>query len=240
MKLRRFNEKGTQEFEQFLDTLTSDVPLPIPTSLLTDPDMSEQSPVAVEIEPHVFANRFQLAEYFSDRLPRSGIRELEKDKGLWAWLSLYFFDQLCPVDGNGRRKPGNRARWIPATTDYRKYYRHLLAGPYRIYRAHRDNPSRALALLSGPLDKPGDIVEQLASRQEIITNKAIVETATKLYIDTSTKRPKRGAAGKSAGSARRLAEVLNQFDVTWDLSVMDSPGLLTLLPKEFDRFRPTN
>jgi hypothetical protein len=116
MKLRRFNEKGTQEFEQFLDTLTSDVPLPIPTFLLTDPDMSEQSPVAVEIEPHVFANRFQLAEYFSDRLPRSGIRELEKDKGLWAWH--YIFSINCvrlteTVEGNqGIGLAGFRPRLI--------------------------------------------------------------------------------------------------------------------------------
>src|SRR5262249_16830000 len=115
---------------------------------------------------------------------------------------------------------------------------HLLAGPYRIYRAHRDNPQRALVLLCGPLDRPGDIVEQFASRQELVTNPTVIESATRLYVDPATNRPRRGAGGKSAGSARRLADVLEQFDVTWDLYTLTPDGLLTLLPHEFDRFRP--
>jgi hypothetical protein len=40
-----------------------------------------------------------------------------------------------------------------------------------------------------------------------------------------------------AGCARRLADVLKQFDVTWDLYAMTTDGLLGLLPGEFDRFR---
>ncbi len=237
MILRRLNERGMREFEAFLDSLTTDHPLSVPEWLLNDPNMSESLPVDIEVDKKVFGSRFKLAEYLNDILPKTGLRELEKDKGLWAWLSLFFFDEVCPDRGSGRRKPGDRARWIPATTDYRKYYRHLLAGPYRIYRAHRDNPERALAVLYGPLDRPGDIVEQLASRQEIVTNKAVIETATNLYMDRSADRPKRGAAGKGAGSARRFVEILNQFDVTWDLSVMESPDLLDKLPGEFDRFR---
>ena len=237
MILRKLNDAGIQEFESFLDSLTTDNPLPIPQSILADPTTSESLPVEVDVTPQVFGNRFKLAQYLNDRLPNAGVRELEKDKGLWAWLSLYFFDELCPVGRDSRRKPKDRARWIPATTNYRKYYRHLLAGPYRIYRAHRDDPSRAWGLLCGPLDRPGDIVEQLASRQEIVTNKAVVETATRLYIDSKTNRPKRGAAGKGEGSARRFAEMLNQFDVTWDLSVMKSSDLIGILPREFDNFR---
>jgi len=34
-----------------------------------------------------------------------------------------------------------------------------------------------LAVLAGPIDQPGDIAEQLASRQEIVTNKAAMELA---------------------------------------------------------------
>src|SRR5262249_11852361 len=157
----------------------------------------------------------------------------ERDTGLWAWLALFYFEQLCPKTAHGQRKPGELARWIPEVTNYQRYYRHLLAGPYRIYRAHRDNPQRAMALLCNPLDRPGDIVEQLASRQEIVTNRAIVESATRLYMDAATARPRRGAGGKGAGSARRLADVLNQFDITWDFYAMDSVNLLSLLPKEF-------
>lgn len=161
------------------------------------------------------------------------LRNLERDVELWAWLSLHYFEQLCPPDDEGRRKPGERARWIPAVDDYRKYYRHLVAGPYRIYRAHRDNPSRVMAVLAGPVDQPGDIAEQLASRHEIVTNKAAMALATALYIDPATGSPKKGAAGRGPGSARRLADILNQFDLTWDLYAMDAAAMQTMMPKEF-------
>ncbi len=172
-------------------------------------------------------------------LSGSGISGVEKDKGLWAWLSLFFFEQLCPTDKLGRRQPKERARWIPATSDFRKYYRHLLAGPYRIFRAHRDNPERALALLSGRLDTPGEVAEQMAARQELVTNKAVVALATNLYIDPATRRLRLGAAGKGPGSARRLSDVLRQFDVTWDLYTMQASDLMAMMPEEFRRFQST-
>jgi hypothetical protein len=207
--------------------------------ILTDPLTSEELGCQVHIEEQTFASRFEAAGYLDEKFAASGLKGVERDRGLWAWLSLFYFDQLCPADGHGRRKPGELARWVPEVTNYQRYYRHLLAGPYRIYRAHRDDPERALALLCNPLDRPGDIVEQLASRQEIVTNRAVIQSATRLYIDPSTRKPRRGAGGKGGGSARRLADVLNQFDVTWDLYAMNPDGLIQLLPAEFNRFKPT-
>ena len=112
------------------------------------------------------------------------------------------------------------------------------AGPYRIYRAHRLNPDNALILLGGPFGSHGEVVEQFASRLEIVTNRGLIESVTTLYWDTKGKKLRRGAGGKDAGSARRLADVLLQFDVTWDLYSLSADGLLGLLPREFDRFRP--
>jgi hypothetical protein len=95
-----------------------------------------------------------------------------------------------------------------------------------------------MALLGGPLDRPGEIVEQFASRQEIVTNQAVIQSTTDLYWDHASNKPKRGAGGKGAGSPRRLADVLKQFDVTWDLYAMKAGSLTDLLPKEFNKFRP--
>jgi len=237
VKLRKLNAAGLEEFERFLDSLTSETPLSFPDALLIDQATSEPLAGDIDVERKRFGSRFDAAKYLNEVLARAEMAELEKDKGLWAWLSLFFFDQLCVPDGSGQRKPGARAKWIPETDDYRRYYRHLLAGPYLIYRSHHDNPARAFVLLCGPLDRPGEIVEQLASRQEIVANKAVLETATNLYIDSETGHPKRGAAGKTRGSARRFAEILNQFDVTWDLSIMESSDLVKMLPKEFEKFR---
>ncbi|HBB86664.1 MAG TPA: hypothetical protein DC047_03505 [Blastocatellia bacterium] len=238
MIIKRFNKLGLERFNDFLDSLTGEEPLPVPSPILEDPHTTEDLPNAIEIKMQTFASRLEAARYLYDLLADSGIPELDRDRGIWAWLSLYFFDQLCPVDKSGKRKPGDRARWIPATSNFRKYYRHLLAGPFRIYRTHRDNPDRALALLSGPLSKPGEIAEQISARQELVTNRAVVELATNLYIDRSTRRPRRGAAGKGPGSARRLADVLQQFDVTWNLYMMEALDLMGMMPQEFSKFLP--
>lgn len=90
-------------------------------------------------------------------------------------------------------------------------------------------------VLANPPHTPGEVAEQLASRQEIITNPAVMATATKLYVNDDGGL-KRGAAGRGAGSARRLAEVLRQFDVNWDLFSMSSNQIYDMLPGEFESF----
>ena len=93
-----------------------------------------------------------------------------------------------------------------------------------------------MAVLAAPLHRPGDIVEQLASRQELVTNQSVMEAATRLYIGDDG-LPKPRAAGRGAGSARRLADVLTQLDLTWDLYDLSTEKLLELLPPEFDEFK---
>jgi hypothetical protein len=83
----------------------------------------------------------------------------------------------------------------------------------------------------------GDIVEQLASRQELVTNRAVVGAATKLYYDATRMAARRGAGGKGPGSPRRLADILNQLDLTWDLYAIADDDLISKLPAEFDRFK---
>jgi hypothetical protein len=241
MKLRRLRERGIQAFAAYLDSLKDRPTADVPRDLLTNPEYSETVVPEIEIdETRTFGNRLEAAKYLYERLSSVALKDVERDNGLWTWLTLLYFDELCPKDESGNRKPGARARYIPEPANFQRYYRHLLAGPYRIYRAFRDAPARALVVLCQPLDKPGDLVEQLVSRQEIVTNPAAMEAATFLYIDPATRTPKRGASAKTAGAARRLADVLLQFDCTYDLYAMTASELLDILPGEFDKFRPSS
>lgn len=237
MRLQRLTAAGIEAFAVYLDQMETDPSIPIPVDLLKDPVCTEAVVPQIEVEIHRFGSRFKAAEYLHECFSRGELTDIERDKGLWAWLALLYFNELCPPDSNGNRKVRERARYIPESVNFQRYYRHLLAGPYRIYRAHRDEPERAWVVLCQPLHKPGDIVEQLASRQELVTNRVIMEIASILYIDPATKLPKRGAQTKSIGAARRLADVLNQFDVTWDLYSMSANELMNILPTEFNRFR---
>ncbi|OAI41706.1 hypothetical protein AYO40_02620 [Planctomycetaceae bacterium SCGC AG-212-D15] len=236
--LRRLNAAGIALFEQYLAVLRGGDTADPPTGALASPDYSEPLDAQIEIDDRDFDSRLEWAKYIDEKLEGKGLKNVERDVGLWAWLALFHVKRLLPSKKNGRKKLGEAAMWVPQINDYRRYYRHLLAGPYRIYRAHRTEPNSALILLGGPFGSHGEVVEQFASRLEIVTNRGLIESLTMLYWDANGGRLRRGAGGKDAGSARRLADVLRQFDLTWDLYSLSSPSFLGLLPKEFDRFRP--
>jgi hypothetical protein len=236
-ELRRFNSKGLDEAVDAIDSIKRGEEVDV-GALLVDQSFTEVVAKDVKVSPVAFNNRFEAAEYFHKLLGplETTIPELERDRGLWTWLSLVWLDVLAPVGSSGARKPGDIARWVPQPETWSRYYRHLLLGPYLIYRKHKDNPARAMAVLAPPVSSPGDVVENIVSRQEIVTSPSLMAAVTDLYYDNSKGVLKRGSATKGPGSARRLAHVLSQFDLTWDIYGMPPSTLLALLPSEFDRF----
>lgn len=237
MKLRRFNSDGVEAFVTYRNRLTNEPTLPPPLELLEDPGMTELIPGEIEVPKQCFKNRLEAGKFLNELLDAARIQIPERDRGLWAWLTLYYFDEVCPPDSNGRRDAQDEARLIPILDNFQRFYRHLLLGPYLIVRAHRDQPERAIAMLCNPVWKPGEIVEQLASRKELVTNRAVVELATRLYYNPATGSFKRGAGSSVKGAPRRLATLFNQLDLTWYIYGMSADEALNLLPKEFDRFR---
>ncbi len=232
-ELRRLNDSGTGVFHQFLDSCTTQTPVPYPAAILSDPAWSEPLEPEVVLEHRDFTTRIQLAQYLHEQFEAAHFRPSLTDRGLWAWIGCFLFSDICPVGRSGRPEPGASARWIPESTNWRRYYRHLVAGPYRIFLAHRDDPMRALAVLCQRPGRPGDLVEQLASRQEIVTNPSIMSVATECFVDSATGRPRASASRKGAGGPRRLVAVLEQFDLAWDLSTLPAGALRTMLPPEF-------
>jgi hypothetical protein len=166
---------------------------------------------------------------------------ISNDRGLWTWLAIYLFDQLCPVASDGKRKLDKQYRYV-LSSDYRHYYRHLVRTPWQLCRDHGPN-SRFLLLASNdstePLRRHGDILEQLGGTQSIIRSRPIIAEASRLYSDPLSGRPKKGAAGKGGGSIRRFARVLRQLDLTFDAELMPSGGLGAILPGEFDGWKRT-
>lgn len=237
MNLRRFNIDGISAFATYRARLALEPNLPPPIQTLEDPALTEEIHGAIDVPKRSFSTRLEAGRFLNELLERSGIALPERDRGLWTWLTLFYFDEVCPADGNGNRDPQDEARLTPLLDNHQRFYRHLLLGPFLIVRAHRDNPERAIAMLCNPLWKPGEIVEQLASRKELVTNRGVVELATRLYYDAEKKSFKRGAGSSVKGAARRLAALLNQLDLTFYLYGMSADELGGLLPKEFDRFR---
>ncbi len=240
-ELRTLTTSGINAFREYLDSLsTVIVAPPVPYELLTAPEMSEGFDHSVEIEQRKFGSRLASAQYLDTVFTASGVERIDQSPGVWAWLSLFYFEELCPMGKGGRRKPGELARLLPEAHAFR-YYRHLLAGPYQIYRVFRDEPAGAAIVLHQPLDKPGDYVAQLASRQELISNRGLIEAATHMYFDPVKQKYKRsGQAKDKPGTLRRFVDVLEQFELTYDLYFFHEAGadlFLELLPQEFKKWK---
>jgi hypothetical protein len=235
MLARRLNAHGIKQFDSFLVSLRDDSSLDAPTGLLTDVATSAPIDAEVDAEPREYHSRLEVAEHLN-RILRMDSTNLRSDPGFWTWMSLCWFETLCPSQ-NGRWQPGQTNRWIAELEDPRKACWHILAGPYQVYRAHRDDPTRAMSLLSGPPQQMGSLVTLIASRPSLVTCKAVVGVATRLYYDSTNGRNRPGLSGKEPGSPRRFADILSQLDLTWDLHSLTTEELLELLPPEFDAFR---
>lgn len=235
MKIRAFNQKGITFCKNKIESCRVSGIWDFAEESLLEDDLSRQVSDS-EVELQNFENRLDLAKYLYDKIHSLlGNLPPPEERGMWTWLAMFYFTAICPQKGK-KYIPGAWFRWIPESEDYKRYYRHLVSGPVMIYQTFRENPQKAVAVLSTSPGNPGEIVEQLASRQSIITNHTIMEVASRLYVDSSNKQ-KRGAASKKNGAARRFTEVISQFDLTWDLYAMKPDTLLKMLPSEFDKFR---
>ena len=119
---------------------------------------------------------------------------LETDAHLWSWMSLFFFDRICPVEKSGIRKPGRHYRHI-LEPGYPNGHRHLLGGAYLVYSVYGLGDRLSRLLLWTPLHVESHYHHQLAVRQTLITNRGVLEAAHLLYFNESGNRPKRGVMG---------------------------------------------
>ncbi|MCW9046952.1 MAG: hypothetical protein OQK46_02645 [Gammaproteobacteria bacterium] len=237
MEIMRFNSEGIKRFGQYLDSLTTDMPESFPELLLTEDQYIEVvGSDSSKLDNIDLTDKLKAAAVLNEIVEETEQDSAERDAGLWTWVSCYLFKTLCSKDKSGRYKPGQRAKWLAEPGNHQRYYRHYLASIWLIYRAHQDEPERTRALLSGPVNTPGDIFEQIASRIELVRNPQIMSLTRLLYWDDEKQTKKRGSGGKGPGSPRRFADILSQYERTWDLFSVSVDELAGLLPDEFSKF----
>lgn len=233
--IREFNEEGLGEFERIITEIRHGNMKEIPETLLFEEQYSELYDPIINIERVEYKNKNELVPYLVAQLNLKANKHLYFNKGLWSWLSALYFNNICPSDGNGKRKVNESAFYIlKDPKNYTKYYRHLLAYPCRLFSELGESSK---IFLIGSFLKRGEITEQFGAYQEIALNKGILDAANILYWDESSKNLKRGAAGKGGGSARRLVRVIRQYQMTYDLNSMSGNGIVDLLPNEFSKWK---
>ncbi len=232
-QLRRLNPRGIEAFREYLQQIREGAEFLANPAILYVDDYSVRLPRAVEVLPKKFARKFDAAEYLAGVL--ADVPVSADDTGLWSWLALFYFDQLSPVGGEGKRRPREDYHYIPSAVGWR-HDRHLLAGPYKLFTMHGRN---ARLLLHPAVHQHGAFVYDLGFRRDLITNRGLIEAIDLLYWDTKRNRPKRGASSDNRpGTLRRLIAVVQQLDFNYDLHGMRAAEILGLLPPEFDGWQP--
>jgi len=205
--LRALNEAGLKEFKNFMDdTIAAEkaggAKLPPPSHLLTDNSMTNPLPVTVAVDAaKIFATRFEMADYINAQLDPVFDDAFYRQVGLWAWLALFYFEQLR---SKRRGRTTQRSEhfipdeWQKQTAGQDLGYRHSVRTPVHLLRTY--GPDFAKFFLTGrPTHEMGDIVEQVLSRPKIWRNERLRETITHLY-QAENGGFKRGAATEPAKS----------------------------------------
>jgi hypothetical protein len=209
-----------------------------PRELLDD---DELAPVIgdASVEARPFPTRAEMAAYLAEALATTPPTIVERDDGLWAWLTLFYLDIVIPVEEGGARKVAkDLSRYL---TDYnkRRAYRHLLRARYKLHNLHRDNPERARLLLHGPAHIWSDLEEQIYGVMELVRLPGALECADVLYFDVEKGGAKRGVTNrKKGGTVRRLGLFIQQLDLTYDVYAMRGPEIVAMLPDEYKRWLP--
>lgn len=240
MRVRELSAAGLIRFEEVLQLGRDGIDIePALLALRDDAELSRPFAPESEINVAYLGTKWEAAVTLAGALPANVLIQHTTNPGLWSWLSVAFFDSLCPPTA-GVYKIKESARYI-LDSSWKRSYRHLLLTSLQLYCLHGEN---ARFLLQRPLHTWGDAAEQIVARIELRTNRAFFYAANQLYFDQNLRTIKSGAEtkakneGPKPGTVLRLINYLNQLDCTFDIYGLKAEELLYKLPAEFDPWKP--
>ena len=238
--IRAFNQVGLEAFRNWLATGAAGVR---PATLVDDPALSELY-TDRSIDPDkVLGSRYEFGCYLQQIFGGLDPEVLlaPSADGMWAWVNALFFRQLAPTKV---RKPEH---YIPTRRGSCGSLTHRNAArtAFELVVIHGAN---ARFTLQQKMSTHGQLLESLSASQTIVRNRGFFAAAAALYMrpdgtikrgaGTKPKKPKDRKPGEQTGkgSIRRLPIALKRLDLTYDVEILESAELLSLLPKEYARW----
>ena len=204
--IRRLNEKGLKFFQDYIGRIAGGEKNDPPIAILTDDNWSESVDLNLDVDgSRTFTTRYEMGEYLVQLFDGTNPQVVIADTGLWSWLALLWFNQLCPAKADGSRKPSKPYNYI-LSPNYNHRPRHALRTTWQLVSGYGE---AAHFLLSKGPNERGELLEQLAARQFFIGCKGIIETASQLYSDPARNTFKVGSTSqKRRGNIRRYINEL--------------------------------
>ncbi len=233
IEVRSFNQKGIAAVKEFLESLRDGRKQQNPIELLDDRSLTKFAYDDVCIESRGFASRREAADYFHEKFGTIPSIDLRNDAGLWTWLSLFYFDQICP-EIDGQRKVRNDYTYIFMPDQSLYFYRHLL---FVAWYAKDVSPTHNRLFLDTTVHQLDKFTQDIFKRLYLTRIDCIFEVLDRLYWDRKTNRPRKGvnSPGKiTAGDlTHRFPTRIRQLEKTYDLLSLTADQLLHLLGDEF-------
>jgi len=230
MKLRKLNDEGIRIFKDFLeDQKNSSLKKDIPSCILEDVNTSEGIDEDFNVDENKrFGTRYEMGEYLVDLLGdiNSIPRTFIGNKGVWNWLTLLWFDQLCPLR-NGKAKMQDSANFV-LSNEFGRRQRHAIFGTWNLVSRYG---LKSRFMISKPAHERGHINEVICGTQGLIEQQAVIELAYELY-STSDSFKASVTSRKVGGNIERYVQWVGQVGLTIDLVTITKDKLKERLPKK--------
>ena len=182
-------------------------------------DQSYSAPCAlgnVLVESRGFASRKEFAEYINQRFLEAGVIVDADESGMWEWLSLFYFDAVCPITRDGSRKPGVDWRHLLGDPEALRRHRHLLRGPYMLWRHYNGSPTASWIFCCVMNYQTQDRSHSSWRAARLMASKGALVAASRLDVDPASGRPKNGYSNEKNG-LRAYCKFLNNLPECFDL-----------------------
>ena len=252
IKIRRFTDEGLERWKQ----LYNDIFLSIDNNvanrrspgdaiekgynsdlkkkvkyLQDEVDLSNEMKDSLEFDfSKKFNNSFELAFEINNSLKNYEYSDISADKNLWDWLSLHLFDQIfVPSEIKGYRS----YRYI-LDLDWENSMRHLIRGPWWVVNRYGENAK--IFTYTKPYQQC-DFMEQFVKVSHLREMSVAPEVCMKLYYDQEEKSAVPGTSKGKPGGFHRFRDKISQLNKVKYLWDMSADEIISLLPKEFNKFK---
>ena len=235
ISIRQFTPKGIAAFREFLEQLRQTPNHPIEWEMLYDKQLTQEVTPTALVEPRRLVTKQDAADYLEPRLRSYSMDMLRYNAGLWSWLTLFFFDSICPMNEQGVRVVRNDYHYVFEAKNSQRYYFHNLFISWYI-RSIAGQYTRLF--LGGSVSVLDGIINDTLGRLFLIRIPCMFEVLDRLYWDETKGRPRIGMIGtqrpKPGDLTYRLPRRIRQLEKTYDLPSLNADQLIALLGAEFD------
>ncbi len=125
--IRVLTDKGIELFINYIQEIKEGSRALPPIDKLSRVPWSWEFSPRVEVENLSITTRMELGKYLVDLFEANSVdrKDILNNPGMWSWLTLLWFDDLCPVESDGLRKVREISRYV-CSSHYTDYYRHLV------------------------------------------------------------------------------------------------------------------